>query len=365
MKTNPTIKKSKLIEWRNALVFAVVVATLFRWSLAEAYVIPTGSMENSVLVGDYILVSKVHYGSRTPQTPLQVPLTHQKIWGTEIPSYLDWVQIPSFRFPGLREVERGEIVVFNTPKDLLDPTDRPNDLMTLLVKRCVAVSGDVLEIRDRKISVNGKEMTDPSGMKIQYEVITNYPLQPHQVENLGLGKEDYWISGYSEENKSVYGMLLTPVQMNAIQKARDVVSVQASAGSPVGFPLFPEIKNDSWDLNNYGPLTVPQRGMTIQVDEMTLSFYGEVIEKYEGNEQVNFTGGQLEIDGKKVETYTFNQDYFFMMGDSRDNSIDSRYWGFVPESHIIGKPIMVLFSKNVDGEGLDKVRWERIFSRIE
>ena len=365
MKTNPTIKKSKFIEWRNALVFAVVVATFFRWSLAEAYVIPTGSMENSVLVGDYILVSKVHFGPRTPQTLLQLPLTHQKIWGTEIPSYLDWVQIPSYRFPGFRNVERGEIVVFNAPKDLLDPTDRPNDLMTLLVKRCVAVPGDVLEIKDRKISINGKETVNPSGMKFQYEVTTKYPLQPHQLQNLGIGKEDYWVSGYVGENKTVYSMLLTNEQIDKVQKARDVVSVEVSSGSPVGFPLFPALKNDTWDLHNYGPLTVPQQGMTIQVNEMTLDFYGELIEKYEGNEQVKVANGQLEIDGERLEAYTFKQDYFFMMGDSRDNSIDSRYWGFVPESHIIGKPIMVLFSKNVEGEGLNKVRWERIFSTVE
>ena len=145
-----TNSKSKLTEWRNAAVFAVVVATLFRWSLAEAFVIPTGSMENSLLIGDHILVSKIHYGPRTPQTPLQIPLTHQKIWGTEITSYLDWIQLPTYRLPGLRGVERGESVVFNVPKDLLDPTERPMDLMTYLVKRCVAVAGDELEIKETK-----------------------------------------------------------------------------------------------------------------------------------------------------------------------------------------------------------------------
>ncbi|MCL6261349.1 S26 family signal peptidase [Aquiflexum sp. TKW24L] len=123
MKSTSTQKKPMFIEWRNALVFAVIVASLFRWSLAEAFVIPTSSMENSLLVGDYILVSKVHYGPRTPATPLQVPLTHQKIWGTDIPSYLDWIQFPTFRLPGMREVERGETVVFNAPKDLLDPIE--------------------------------------------------------------------------------------------------------------------------------------------------------------------------------------------------------------------------------------------------
>src|SRR6184192_896599 len=139
--------KSFIREWRDSVVFAVVVATLFRWSLVEAFVIPTPSMENSLLVGDYLFVSKFHYGPRTPRTPLQIPLTHQKIPGTKIPSYLDWIQLPSYRLPGLREVKRGEPVVFNVPKDLTDPTERPIDLKTYLVKRCVAVHGDQLQIR--------------------------------------------------------------------------------------------------------------------------------------------------------------------------------------------------------------------------
>ncbi|WP_194776272.1 signal peptidase I [Pararhodonellum marinum] len=362
MKANP--KKSSLIEWRNALVFAVVVATFFRWSLAEAYVIPTGSMENSLLVGDYILVSKIHYGSRTPQTPLQVPLTHQKIWGTDIPSYLDWVQLPSYRLPGLRNVERGETVVFNTPKDLLDPTDRPDDLMTFLVKRCVAISGDVLEIRDRQIYINDEAMVNPPRMKFQYHVITQYPLQPHHLANLGLDGDDFWFSGFND-NKAIYSMFLTEDQLEKIQKAPYLVSVESGSGSPVGFPLFPATMNDKWDLNNYGPLTLPQKGLNIDINENTLDFYGELIEKYEGNRNVKIRDGKLEIDGKKVDNYTFKQGYYFMMGDSRDNSIDSRYWGFVPESHIVGKPLLVLFSKNEHGKGLDKVRWERIFSRIE
>lgn len=191
MKTKPTTLSAKLKEWRNALVFAVIVASLFRWSIAEAFVIPTGSMENSLLVGDYILVSKLHYGPRTTQTPLQVPLTHQKIWGTDIPSYLDWIQIPSFRLPGFSEVQRGEPAVFNTPKDLLDPTERPSDMMTYLVKHCVAIAGDTLKIQDGNIYINGIASLDPPGVKHQHQVITKFPLLPHQLVNLGLQAD--WI----------------------------------------------------------------------------------------------------------------------------------------------------------------------------
>ena len=365
MKTAPTSKRNKLTEWRNALVFAVVVASLFRWSMAEAFVIPTGSMENSLLVGDYILVSKIHYGPRTPQTPLQVPLTHQKIWGTEIPSYLDWIQLPSYRFPGFTNVERGETVVFNTPKDLLDPTDRPSDMMTFLVKRCVAVAGDKLEIRNRDIFINGEQANSPVGVKFQYQVITSYPLQDHQLSKLGLQGGDFFMTGNTSENRSVYSMFLTKEQANKLQHATDVVAVETISDLPQSFPLFPASRNGTWDRNNYGPLAIPFKGMTIEVNETTLGFYGELIEKYEDNKQVNIQAAELEIGGKKVNSYTFKQDYYFMMGDNRDNSLDSRFWGLVPESHIVGKPVMVLFSKNEQGEGMNKIRWERIFSMID
>lgn len=361
-----TSVKLKLKEWRNALVFAVIVASLFRWSLAEAFVIPTGSMENSLLVGDYILVSKIHYGPRTPQTPLQLPLTHQKIWGTEIPSYLDWIQLPSYRLPGLREVERGETVVFNTPTDLLDPTDRPGDLMTFLVKRCVAVAGDHFEIKNNRIFINGKQMKNPSGMKSLHQVIAKYPLQLHQLEKLGLQQDDFWISGTTKENETTYGMFLTQDQVRQLQEATAIVAIENSSDDlSLSFPLFPEELSQDWTPSNYGPLNIPQAGMTIPVHAETLATYGELIEKYEDNKQVEIQGGNLKIRGKDLDTYTFKQSYYFMMGDNRDNSLDSRFWGFVPNSHIVGKPVMILFSKNEQGKGMDKIRWERIFSKID
>src|SRR6476659_1376275 len=157
--------KSLVREWTEAIAFAVVAATLIRWLIIEAYTIPTPSMENSLLVGDFLFVSKFHYGTRTPRTPLQIPLTHQKIWGTEIPSYLDWIQLPSYRLPGFREVRRGEPVVFNVPKDLLDPTERPVDLKTYLVKRCVAVHGDKVRFKDKQLFINGELVPNEPGMK--------------------------------------------------------------------------------------------------------------------------------------------------------------------------------------------------------
>ena len=160
--------KSKLREWREAIVFAVVVATLIRWGTVEAFVIPTPSMENSLLVGEYLFVSKLHYGSRTPRTPLQIPLTHQKIWGTEIPSYLDWIELPSFRFPGVSSVKREDVVVFNVPDvGMNDGIERPIDLKTYYVKRCVGIPGDTVVIKDRKLAVNGKSLKQSSRHEVQ------------------------------------------------------------------------------------------------------------------------------------------------------------------------------------------------------
>jgi len=365
MKKAHTTLLIKLKEWRNALVFAVVVASLFRWSMAEAFVIPTGSMENSLLVGDYILVSKVHYGPRTPQTPLQIPLSHQKIWGTDIPSYLDWIQLPSYRFPGLRNVKRGESVVFNTPKDLLDPTDRPRDMMTFLIKRCVAIGGDTLEIRNRDIFINGDQTASPEAIKFQYNVITKFPLQLHQLNNLGLQPDDFFLAGNAQESTGEYRMFLTHRQVAKLENAAAVISIDRSTDLSQSFPLFPAGMDESWDTDNYGPLAIPYSGMSIQINLQTLDLYGELIEKYENHKQVKIQDGKLQIDGKEVNKYTFRQDYYFMMGDNRDNSLDSRFWGFVPDSHIVGKPLMVLFSKNEHGKGLERIRWNRIFSCID
>ncbi len=364
MKSNQP-KKSKLREWRESIIFAVVVATLFRWSIAEAFVIPTSSMENSMLVGDYLFVSKFHYGSRTPRTPLQIPLTHQKIWGTEIQSYLPWIQLPSYRLPGLRKVKRGEPVVFNVPKDLLDPTERPLDLKTYLVKRCVAEAGDVLEIKDKQLFINGEASINPEGLKYSYLVQTKDQLHKRTLSSLGLDSEDYMFLGNNSENKLVYRMLLTSKQLEEVKSQAFVLSVEEPTSNGSGTPLFPLTMNNKWTDKNYGPLQIPAQGMSIIVNDSTLSIYGEIIEKYEGHETVIINDGQLILDGKNISTYKFQQDYYFMMGDNRDNSLDSRYWGFVPEDHILGKPLFIWMSLDKDGDLLHTVRWSRLFNVIE
>ncbi|MBI1768264.1 MAG: signal peptidase I [Bacteroidetes bacterium] len=371
MKWNPFKKLVKqkpkpwLQEWRDSIVFAVVVATLFRWSLVEAFVIPTPSMENSLLVGDFLFVSKFHYGTRTPRTPLQIPLTHQKIWGTEIPSYLTWIQLPPYRLPGLREVRRGEPVVFNVPKDLLDKTERPVDLKTYLVKRCVGVHGDKLEIRNKQVFINGKALTNPVNMKFSYLVIAKDEIHKRHLDNLELNSDDYTYLGRTPDASAAYNMSLTHDQMVQIKSLSFIRSVENSADQSSAFPIFPSLKKETWSRDNYGPLIIPEKGMKMIVNDSTLNIYGEIIKLYERHEKVAIERGRLIIDGKEISDYKFAQNYYFMMGDNRDNSLDSRYWGFVPEDHILGKPLFIWFSIDNEARLLNKIRWSRLFNVIE
>lgn len=367
-KKKPQKKKTALIEWRDSIVFAVVVATLFRWSFVEAFVVPTSSMENTILVGDYLFVSKFHYGPRTPRTPLQIPLTHQKIWGTEIPSYLEWIELPSYRLPGLRNVERGEPVVFNIPpKKLSDGIERPIDLKTYYVKRCVAIPGDVFEIKDKQIIVNGQPLMNPTNMKFSYFVTAREEINPRHFEKLNLTTENYYRAGHTEDQRVIYRMFLTEKQREEMRKLPFIVSVapDTSASDHPNAAIFPESKSNSWNEDNYGPLVIPAKGMKMMVNDSMLNVYGEIIKLYEGHEDVVMDEGSLRVDGKQVDVYTFTQDYYFMMGDNRHNSLDSRFWGFVPEDHILGKPLFIWMSVNSEADFFNKVRWNRIFTKIE
>jgi signal peptidase I len=364
----PQKPKTKLIEWRDSIVFAVVVATLFRWSFVEAFVVPTPSMENTILVGDYLFVSKFHYGARTPRTPLQIPLTHQRIWGTQIPSYLDWIQLPSYRLPGLRDVERGEPVVFNIPPLVLnDGIERPIDLKTYYVKRCVAIAGDRFEIRNKQIIVNGEPLHKPAYMKFSYLVTANDDIHQRHLDKLQLSTDDYYYLGRTAEDRVVYKMLLTRGQRNEIGALPFIASVSEDYTTDDGGDsnIFPLTKSTLWNGDNYGPLIIPKAGMRMMVNDSTLSTYGEMIRLYEENESVLMNGADLIINGKKIDEYTFKQDYYFMMGDNRHNSLDSRYWGFVPENHILGKPLFRWMSIDSEADLLYKIRWNRIFTLVE
>ncbi len=348
------VPKSKGKEWLDSIVFAVFAATFIRWLAVEAFTIPTPSMESSLLVGDFLFVSKLHYGPRTPKTPLQVPLTHQKIWGTDIPSYLTWIQLPQYRFPGFSSVKRNDVVVFNYPTEL----EYPVDLKTNYIKRCVAIAGDKIEVRQGDIYVNGERSEFPEKAKIQYThyIITNKMISKRKFY-------DWGISEYRKEQQG-YTVQTSPEVAEKIASSRFVQEVR-KISLPEGrpdmrcYPFDPEL---DWNQDNYGPLVIPSEGSTWTVDRDFVYRYGPIIKDYEGHKNVELGENTISIDGQNIAEYTFSQNYYFMMGDNRHNSLDSRFWGFVPADHIVGKALLIWNSIDYDKPAL---RFSRLFNLIE
>jgi signal peptidase I len=353
------MNKSATREWVDALVFAVVAASLIRWLLLEPFTIPTASMEKSLLVGDFLFVSKMHYGTRIPKTPIQMPLTHQKIWGTEIPSYNDAIQLPYYRLPGFSDVERNDVVVFNFPTEFQYPTD----LKTNYIKRAVGIPGDVIDIKMGELSINGEPALKPEEMQYSYDVITNRPLNVEFFKEYGINQESFGTfpngAGYV-----VFGA--TENVINRLEASPIVTSVTKRIQTKGGDQeIFPDGLLMGWNRDNYGPLKVPAKGWTIELTLENVVKYGFTIQHYEGLDNVEMREGQLFIDGSKAESYTFNQDYYFMMGDNRHDSLDSRYWGFVPEDHIVGKAWFLWLSLDKYESMFNKIRWSRFFKGIE
>jgi signal peptidase I len=363
----PVVHKSPVAEWTEAIGFAVVAATLIRWLIMEAYTIPTPSMENSLLVGDFLFVSKFHYGTRTPATPIQMPLTHQKIWFTNIPSYSDAIQLPQFRLPGISEVKREDVVVFNVPpKDLNDGIQYPVDLKTNYIKRCVGIPGDVLIIKDRQVYANGAPLGNPSEMQFSYLVTSKDEISERNFEKLEIDPDDYNYMGRPETNQALYQMYLTRAKAEELKAIPYIVSVADDPRTSDGpdMRIFPGTSFTKWNADNYGPLTIPKKGMTIAINDSTLAIYGETIRLYDHNKAAKIDNGKLTIDGAEVKEYTFKQNYYFMMGDNRHNSWDSRYWGFVPDDHIVGKGFFIWLSIDKYASFINRIRWSRFFKMI-
>jgi signal peptidase I len=369
--------KSKTREWADAIVFAVVAATLIRWLIMEAYTIPTPSMENSLLVGDFLFVSKFHYGTRTTTTPLQVPLTHQKIWFTNIPSYLEWVKLPQYRLPGISEVKREDVVVFNVPPRLLnDGVNYPVDLKTNYIKRCVAIPGDTLFILDKQVYANGKPITNPPEMEYSYLITAKGPIADRIFDKMDIDQEDFGGHSSPANGTEQYIIHLTHEKAEEFRKNSFIISVELQKRNDEdgvfpystyydSFESTTKKKYTHWQTDNFGPLWIPKKGVSIDINDSTLALYGTTIKLYDHNDDVKIENGKLLIDGKEVTQYTFKQNYYFMMGDNRHNSLDSRFWGFVPEDHIVGKAFFIWLSIDSDAKGFDKIRWRRFFKLIK
>jgi len=380
LEANNPFKKSKFREWTDSIVFAVFAAAFIRMFLIEAYVIPTSSMESSLLVGDYLFVSKAHYGIRTPMTVAMVPLIHNRLPIVNRESYLKSPSLPYFRLPALTTVKRFDPVVFNYPEgdsvyvtpmrtfSIYDVrraprlaqgyplTTRPMDKMDHYIKRCIGLPGDSLQIKAKGVFINGKRIEDPSGLQVNCRVT---PSQPIALETLGeIGVN------LNECNPEVGFYSLTKAQMEYIKKEVPQVEIEILYANPEQYAgnVFPHDASlfPTWTPDNYGPIWIPKKGATIQLTRQNIGFYRRVISVYEKN-KLEEKGGQFFINGTLVDTYTFQQDYYWMMGDNRDNSEDSRFWGFVPEENIVGKPLFIFFSKYTDQFG-SKIRWNRLFT---
>ena len=379
-KETPKIQKSAFREWLDSVAFAVVAATLIRFFVFEAYTIPTPSMEGSLMVGDFLFVSKLHYGVRTPKTPLQLPLTHQKIWFTNIPSYLRWLDLPIYRLPGFSSVKQGDAVVFNVP-NFEEDGDAPVDLRTFYVKRCVATPGDVLEVRDQQVLVNGKAMENPVRMQHPIFMKTKENLEEKFFETYGIRNApdaSYdsadWLPLAEPDSQNVlwgYKLNTSKAMMEEMQALPFNKTFDTNLfKDPKGVTFVDIFPHDTtlykWNRDFFGPLKVPAKGLTVPLTPGNVALYSEAIQKYEGNKNVVVSGYQISIDGKAITSYTFKQDYYFMMGDNRHNSADSRFWGFVPSDHIVGKAFFVWMSIDANKplfswKFWEIIRWNRLF----
>lgn len=361
----PRKPKSAFREWIDSILFAVIVASLVHWLIMQPYTIPTSSMEKSLLVGDYLFVSKFHYGARIPRTILQVPLTHQTIWGTEIPSYLEWIYLPYMRLPGISRIKNNDVVVFNYPTEI----QFPSDLKTNYIKRCIGIAGDSLLIRNKQVFINGKPAENPENMQ------TSYFLQTEgEVSDRVFYRYDITDFGYvPSQSGEGYVVQLQPGTaeklkgLDFIRKTEELSDNNSHKYIHSAHSVFPSNPNYGWTQDNFGPLYIPREGDKIQLNDRTLALYRYAIINYEDNEDAKVENGKLFIGGQEVSEYTFKQNYYFMMGDNRHNSLDSRFWGFVPEDHIVGKASFVWWSVDKEASWLeitDKIRWNRLFRGI-
>jgi signal peptidase I len=352
----------------SSLLFAIVVATIVHTYVMQPYTIPTSSLEKSLLVGDFLFVSKFHYGARTPMTAVALPMVHDTIPVLHTKSYSKWPQLPYFRFPGLERVHKNDIVVFNWPVDTVykffdtskRKADKPIDKKSNYVKRCQGTPGDSLSIKDGIVFINGKALPLPQRARPQYS---------YTITTNGQGFDQTYIQSelhitdgiYQTAQNTFLFSALTEESAERLKNNPIVTSITRNIAHDADRTVFPQTK--PWNRDNYGPIYIPQEGKTVALNAESLPFYKRIITEYEYND-LKVTGDEIRINGKVATTYTFKQNYYWMMGDNRHNSEDSRYWGYVPENHIVGKPVFIWLSMDANGKGLNKIRWERLFTTV-
>ena len=412
-----------IMSWVDALVFALVAAYFINLFFFQNYVIPSSSLEKSLLTGDYLFVSKVSYGPRIPETPLTMPLTQHTMPIINTKSYIEWPQWDYRRVKGLGKVQLNDIVVFNYPAgdtilteekyqandyyamvysfgqqiyqsqmpnpitpDSLSPQQqldyfnmlynigrnyivsnpneygsidhRPTDRRENYVKRCVGLPGQTLQIKNRIVYLDGKANKEPENVQYTYYVKLKADLPDDLLKELGISGEDLL-----SLNQNGY-MPLTKKAVKVLSARKDLVaSIRLNTDAATG-EVYPLNAVTGWTRDNYGPIWIPKKGETVQLTLKNIALYERPIRVYEHN-QLDIRNGKIYINGREAHSYTFKMDYYWMMGDNRHNSADSRYWGFVPEDHIVGKPIFIWWSSDPDRRGFSGIRWNRLFRWVD
>jgi len=409
-------------EWVSSIVFAIVAATLVHTYFIQPYVIPTGSLERTLRIGDLLFVSKFHYGARTPMTTVAAPMVHDTLPVLGIKSYLNKPQLPYFRLPGFKKIKRNEIVVFSWPADTVrrfhrseQGVDKPIDKKSNYVKRCVGLPGDSLEVKDGYVFINGKQNVLPDRARPMYDysiyakkgvssrfleeigvsdfrrkyIVGNLTAQQADVLNnyiVGVkprddGKQELYTreSGIPIEVIRKFGISITEESSLSRQaKLTDKMVAKLKANEQIdsvvrmiqpkgrsGYNVFPQSPDYKWNTSQLGSIYVPEKGKTVDLNLKVLPLYKKIIRDYEGN-TIGVKGNQVTINGEVSNSYTFKQDYYWMMGDNRDGSEDSRAWGYVPENHIVGTPIFIWMSFDNFKQSIWKwrPRWDRIFTTV-
>ncbi|GIM59371.1 signal peptidase I [Capnocytophaga canimorsus] len=366
--------KKNVSPWISAVLFAVVAASAIHTYFMQPYMIPTSSLEKTLLVGDFLFVSKFHYGVRVPTTPLALPMVHDSIPLVGTKSYLKLPQLPYLRLPALQKIERNDITVFNWPADTVRffrddskiHVDKPVDKRSNYVKRTVAVPGDVFEIRDGNVYINGKQEVYPVRAKLQYSYVLQTKPSIAKLTPEFMYKQYGITDNFGEVQPNVYLFSALTDEVAAKLKALPNVISLTKRITPKGdynSSIFPHTPKYAWNEDNYGPVTIPAKGQTITLTSDNLPLYERIIRVYENN-KLEVKEGTIYINNTPTNQYTFTYDYYWMMGDNRHNSEDSRFWGFVPEDHILGKPVMVWMSLDRNASGLNKIRWDRLFTTV-
>ena len=415
--------KTGIGESVSSILFAIVAATIVHNYFIQPYIIPTGSLEKSLLIGDFLFVSKFHYGARAPMTAVSFPMVHDTIPGLKIRSYLKKPQLPYFRLPALQKIKRNDIVVFSWPADTVRQffvkekrVDKPIDKKSNYVKRCVGIPGDTLEIIDGLIHTNGTKNTYSSRTKIQFShsayakkgvsskkllaegfesfyrrykieniTVSSYQqILPYIVNRTGNTPDNFVVTTESkglpprligELGLRVSELLEAKKNMTLTLKEAELLRNTSGIDSVIRRVTSIKVPNESffpnkipydWNEDNFGPLLIPKKGMTVELTRSNLPLYKKIITDYESNE-LEMTPSDILINGTRSTSYTFKKDYYWMMGDNRHRSEDSRFWGFVPDDHIVGKPIFIWFSIKGINDGIKnwKVRWERVFTTVD